>query len=358
MFRSLIHGKRVVNGHSGFVPGSLHYLASVLSDGGPPFPTSEAAAELQRLLPLRYIVVRQGHADFHVAWRPAWLGLRTASPPWLRFRGTYGDDDLYEVVPRPERVVFTERSASFDFLRAHPVLRLAVAPITVPDDLDQFVTVYLNGALVGRVAVPDRVVATIHLDGPLRRAAPNVLALEYGYTRLRAPGDPRYRIGTTGVVSPVDLRVLSAGQVAGSRDSIRVNGDERSLQGRGYNLVAVGPDGTVLGAGTFDTFYDPEAAGHLASWIRALPRGTIVAGAVRDEASGRLTAEAVDALRELGVAEDLRGRFRAAHAFIGVKGAVPGTAREATSWLPVEFGIGQPDSKLGVELTELTLTSG
>jgi hypothetical protein len=358
MFRSLAHGKRVVNGHSGFVPDSLHYLAMVLSDVGPPFPTPEAAVELHRLLGVQYVIVRLGHPDFQAVWRPAWLGLRTASPPWLRFRGTYGDDDLFEVMPVSERLGLVERSASFDFLRTHPILRLTVAPIAVSEDLAHVVTVRLNDAVVRRVSVAGRMTTDIRLDGPLHRAAENVLTLEYTYTRPRAVGDPRYRIGTTGVTSPVDLWVRSAGQLAGSRDSILVNGDERSPHVRGYNLVAIAPDGAVLEPGAFDTFYDPDASRWLAVWILALPRGTIVAGAVHDEASGWLSAEAVDALHQLGVASDLRGRFRASHAFVGVKGAATGTAVEGMSWLPVEIGVGQPGPKPEVELTGLTLISG
>jgi hypothetical protein len=329
----------------------------VLSDIGPPFPTREATTELHGLLGLRYIVVRAGHSDFEAAWRPAWRSLRTVSPPWLRFRGVFGDDDLYEVVPIPERIVVTERWTSFDMLRANPVLHLVVAPLAVAEDLAQVLTVRLNGTVVGRVPVADRVTADIRLDGPTHRAAANLLSVEYDYTRAHTSGDPRYRVGTTGVTSPVDFWVRSSGQIAGSGDTIRVNGGDRSPHGRGYNLVGIAPDGAVLDPVAFDTFYDPDAARRLAVWIRALPRGTIVAGAVRDEASGRLTEEAVDALRQLGVASDLRGHFRASHAFIGAKGATTGTALEAVSRLPVEIRVGQPGPP-GVELAELRLTSG
>jgi hypothetical protein len=111
-------------------------------------------------------------------------------------------------------------------------------------------------------------------------------------------------------------------------------------------------------AGVFDTFGAPDAAARLAAWVAGLPRGTIVAGAARDDASGRLTGEAVGALATLGVAGDLRGRFRQSHAFIGVKGASPGTAVEALGARAVSIAVGLPEPRDGFELTAFALSSG
>jgi hypothetical protein len=74
-----------------------------------------------------------------------------------------------------------------------------------------------------------------------------------------------------------------------------------------------------------------------------------VAVAVEDEASLHLTEEAVSALRTIGAESDLRGMFRWAHAIIGVKGAEPGQALEATGLLrPVSVTVGQGFTELGV----------
>src|SRR5262249_4427167 len=112
----------------------------------------------------------------------------------------------------------------------------------------------------------------------------------------------------------------------------------------------------------FDTFLAAKASRQLARWVAALPAGTIVAGAVRDEGSNRLTAEAVQALRALGVAGDLRGRYREAHAFVGVEGAPPGSALEAPGPDPVELVVGRRSpvtapsgAETGLELTEFEL---
>jgi hypothetical protein len=169
--------------------------------------------------------------------------------------------------------------------------------------------------------------------------------------------DARYHIGRTGKGSPRDLAVRSGGQPYGDVASIRLDGVEMARDRRGYNLLALDPEGKVLATTFFDTFLRPEAAHELAAWIGALPPGTIVAGAVKDEASGRLTAEAVAALRDLGVGGDLRGRFHESHAFVGVKGAPPGTAREALGPGPATAAVGQPERWHGIVLTGFRLGS-
>jgi interleukin-like EMT inducer protein len=159
--------------------------------------------------------------------------------------------------------------------------------------------------------------------------------------------------------------VLSGGQPHGDVGSVRINAVEHARNRRGYNLVALDPTGRVLGTETFDTFFDPAAARQLAQWVEALPRGSIVAGAVRDEAAGRLDGAAVRALGALGVRGDLRGRFRDSHAFVGVKGAAPGTALEDDGPRRVSVVVGDGDADefsgaapAGLELTTFALRSG
>ncbi len=156
-------------------------------------------------------------------------------------------------------------------------------------------------------------------------------------------------------MSPGDLRVRSAGQPYGESASIVLDGLELAPNDRGYNLVAFAPDGAVRAAAAFDTFYDAGAAARLAALIRGLPDGTLVAGAVRDEASNRLTEEAVAALRALGVSGDLRGRFRESHAFVGMKGAAAGTALEALGPRALEVNVGETPTTLGFELQSFAL---
>ncbi len=154
---------------------------------------------------------------------------------------------------------------------------------------------------------------------------------------LGSPPEAGRPVGDTGATLPAGVALLarSAGEEVGSFAHLYLDGLELTQPARGYHLAAVQPDGALLGVGVFDTFAAESEAAALASWLARWPEGTIVAGAAADEVSLRLTGEAVDALRRLGVAGDLRGRFRWSHAFVGAVGAAPGAAVE-------EFGLLQP----------------
>lgn len=355
MLRSLAHGKYVVNGFAGFDHDWLRELSSLLMPSEGPFPRPEALAVLRQIYPLRYLVVRLADPDNPDVARRAWLALRHTAPPGFRFRGTFGDTDLYELLPMPERGARIERKVSYAFLRAHSLLRIVARPLAVSPDLDQWVDVLLNGRSIERIPLPTPATAATPLTQELSRVAPNVITLRYGYRRPFTALDARYRIGGTGVLAPGDLVVRSSGDPANRIGSVRFNAVELSPDRRGYNLVAFDPTGRVLGAAVFDTFGSDVASRQLAAWTRALPPGTIVAGAVRDEASGRLAEAAVEALRTLGVVGDLRGRFRQAHAFVGVTGAAPGSALERLGTSAVDLMVGRADEERGLDLTGFAL---
>jgi hypothetical protein len=351
--RTVGHGKRVVNGFAGFLPDFQRELSGILSEATPPFGSQAARTALARIYPLRYLVVRQ--PALSVMGRPTGLALADATGGFLRFRGSYGEDDLFEIVPLPEQGTLLERVVSYDLLASRPVLRATLRPVRAQAGIEQWVVVTLNGAPLTRVALDGATTISVAVAQPLRRTAPNVIALRYDYRRGSVALGPTHRIGATGVASPVDVVVRSGGQPHGDIASIRVGIGDLSPNRRGYNLVAVDPSGGVRDRVAFDTFWDPRAARQLATWVRGLPPGTIVLGAVKDEASGRLDAEAVEALATLGVQGDLRGRYRESHAFVGVKGARPGSAAEALGPRVVEVRVGDPDAGFGIELTEFAL---
>ena len=184
-----------------------------------------------------------------------------------------------------------------------------------------------------------------------------MIAFEFEYRRNAAALGPAHRLGATGVTVPVDAVVRSGGQPYGDTASIRVGMGEVAPNRRGYNLVALEPSGAIRDRASFDTFGDPMASGALARWVRALAAGTIVLGAVKDEASEQLDADAIGALATLGIRGDLRGRRRESHAFIGVKGAPPGSALEALGPRPVEVRVGEPGAAFGLELVEFQLAA-
>jgi hypothetical protein len=357
MFRSLGHGKRVVNGLSGFVPSAIRDLSILLSVQGNPL-SAEAQTALRRIYPLRYLVVHLADHRLASAWQGTWHRFRRIHPPMLRHRGTYGDADLYEILPVPERGRVLERWISYDFLVAHPVLEATVRALGHEPGRADWVEVTLNDRLLTRVPLDRPQEIRLRLHPPFRRAAPNTIRLTYSYERLAGP-----EIGTTGVRSPVDLAVVSGGQPHGDVASIRVNDVEHARSYRGYNLVAIDPSGRVVRAEVFDTFLDPGASGRLARWLDRLPPGSVVAGSIKDEASSNLDEPAVRALRTVGVREDLRGRYRESHGFVGVKGAPPGSALEGAGRRRVTLTVeptqpgASPTRARGVELTGFALVA-
>lgn len=136
---------------------------------------------------------------------------------------------------------------------------------------------------------------------------------------------------------PAEISVTAAARAT----RLQING--HLWVGRtGYTLAVVAPDGRVDEVRTYNTSWFPAASHELAVRIAAIPQGWTAALATNYDASRALTAEAVDALRTLGMVTDLRGRFRVMHAAIGTKGARPGTALEQVSPDQARCAIGAP----------------
>ncbi len=146
---------------------------------------------------------------------------------------------------------------------------------------------------------------------------------------VNATRQDNYRIGETGIASPVDIAATGAGFDAGRFGEVFVAGRNVIENTRGYHLVTISPQtGEVECVGAFDTFAGAAESARLAEFVEQVPSGEIVAGVAIDDVSENLQPEALAALRQLGVETDLRFQFRVGHAFIGVKGAQPGEALE------------------------------
>ena len=203
---------------------------------------------------------------------------------------------------------------------------------------DQQVTLVVDGRDAGTQVLPETP-AWLTFEIPADPTRPPLSDVRLRFSKLAPYAEWAQRLD--GV--PVSLLVRSAGQETGDFGHIYVDGIERSPNGRGYNLVALGSEGQVTDTANFDTHADPTANGRLAQWVAALPAGTRVVGAVRDEASMNLTQAGVDALRSLGVGGDLRGHFRWGHAFIGRVGDEPGAATEIMDGVrTVQVSLGLP----------------
>ncbi len=343
MLFATAHGKRLVNGFSGFVPAYSRRLSALLSEPAPRFPSPELLSELRGIYPLRYLIVH--HALLSPGEQAKWRRLDEKPPVGFRRIGRFGSDEVFAIdLAAEQRGRQLERSVAYDYLRAHPIARFELAAVNPERGRRDQVELVFNDRPLGLLPLngsPQPVRLT--LPSPFHPDQRNRLELRcrYELAALRR-GDPRYRIGHTGVHSPVDLYVLSAGKPHGWTSSIVVNGQELSPDRRGYNLVALDPKtGALLARENFDTFLDRQASARLAAFIDRLPRGTLVVAAVKDEAAGQLTEAAVAALRRVGAKEDLRGRLFASHLVVGVKGASPGTAVEAAGQRRVEVVIGR-----------------
>ena len=115
-----------------------------------------------------------------------------------------------------------------------------------------------------------------------------MIAFELEYRRSAAALGPAHRLGATGVTVPVDAVVRSGGQPYGDTASIRVGMGEVAPNRRGYNLVALEPAGRDPGPRRLRHLRGSDGERRAGErGCEALPAGTIVLGAVKDEASER-----------------------------------------------------------------------
>ncbi len=216
----------------------------------------------------------------------------------------------------------------------------------------QEMDVLLNGSLVTQLELAEGWQEyEVEISSTFLREGLNELRFRFSHLfPTEEIEDGEYAVGDTGVRSPANILVKSAGEEVGDFGHIYVDGRNVSPDQRGYNVVVLDPmTGAVEGTGQFDTFASEEESARLAEFLAGVPQGRIVAVAVEDEASLHLTEAAVQALRTIGTEGDLRDMFRWGHAVIGVKGAEPGQALEATGLLrPVSVGVGQGFTEPGV----------
>jgi hypothetical protein len=337
---TLFHGKRLVNGSSGFDPPFTKEIRGALLDPTDP----EAVARVRSIYPLRFVLV---HLDqLEKPERVRWERLGHAPPAGLSVVGAVGDTLVFEPDPGPERSRRWERTFARDLVTARPHARVTVALTREDPGIEPAVDVTFNGRhLLRHTPATTPVDLRVPLPPPYPRADRNVLRLELAYRLLpHVAADPRYRIGETGVHSPVDLVITSAGKEHGRMAPIRVNGTEVSPNLRGYNVVVVDPrSGSVAGRATFDTFIARAESTKLADFIGHVPPGWIVAAAIKDDGVGRLEDDAVLAFRSVGGQVDPRGGgLFVSHLLVGVKGAPPGTAVE-------ELGPGRLTRVIGLD---------
>jgi hypothetical protein len=224
------------------------------------------------------------------------------------------------------------------FENAQPVdVVLRVQPFVYPDAPQQTLSLEMNGVGLGtQPLAPGWQEVRFTAPAEATRSGLNRLTLRFSDSARPIDVLPgQAMIGATAVQSPVDIEINSGG-AAGDFAFMTVtdpNGmaSDVSAGRRGYNLAAVDPwSGRVLDVQGFDTFANAFEANRMAQFIEGLDDGVLVLGGARGEAGVSLNDRAVAALASLGSAIDLRATPGHGHAFVGVKGATPGTAAEET----------------------------
>jgi Interleukin-like EMT inducer len=273
-----------VNGASGFDPPFTQDIRMALFR----LPATGELTDIRSIYPLRYLLVHLNLLQ-QSAERESWERFGQAPPGGLRLVGRMGDTLTFEVTSEPERSRHWERTFSRDIVMAHPRAHVDVAVLPADPEIESTVNIDFNGRRLSQSALT---ATPVDLDLPLPPPYPqvdrNLLTLAPTY-RLRphVSDAPAYLVGGTGVRSPVDLVVTSAGKEHGWVASIRVNDTEMAPDRRDYNVVVVDPrSGRVEERESFDTFLDRAESARLAEFIARLPAGSIVAAASWTTASG------------------------------------------------------------------------
>jgi hypothetical protein len=300
-----------------------------------------------------------------------WQGDDWTGAPASIVRYTLANETNTERIPTPRTISLIDEDASLYLgegwaplptadgvryaTRRNPVLLVDLPATCAQIHLDWAGPAHTMGVRVNGQPLVLQSVAPDHLAAPLPVGVADQpvdrIELRFegdslpGGGVMTAPDGRGWSVGATGLTLPGAswLVVRSAGEEVGDFARIMVDGRDVARNERGYNLVALNSQGGVLDSVAFDTSGDSNASDALAAWIDRWPPGTVIAGAVNDEASLQLSQVAVDALHSLGVAANLRDHFRWSHAFIGATGARPGEAIETTALIrPATVVLGAP----------------
>ena len=271
-------------------------------------------------------------------------------PLALRLRARFEDDYVYELI---DRGVGTRlyRVWPKEELEHRRGFAIAGRVTGARDGTIPRLAVRLNGlTMLDRWgAEADRPYPRVLWLDP-EQISPGLNALEIFAGYRFGDGEPGYAIGATGVSLAADV-VVTAGR---DRAMVEVNGQLEQVE-RGYLLAVLDADtGEIADIGSFDTSANRDESERLAVFIDNIPVGSPVLVSSQFDVSRQLTESAVQALRTLGLREDLRGRFNWIHAAIGAKGAPPGSALEGVDRQVSRLTLGEL-AHPRVELSRLSL---
>ena len=364
---STFHWKPLVNGyHGSFIS---HFHDRLLFDLLPRFPAREAVEALSAIEGLRYIVLHTNPRPDQFPLKGRYQRRRRLNealerlPPTLRLVRRSEEDAVLEIVQPDEgwQGLDVRRVVSASALRGKMVSFEARAVESALGPLDGAeLTVMLGDRLVGRRSVgTDFRLFRFELPGDIDPGMHWLRMYVRGAVApVRLAGLSRQAIGKTGVATAAWLYAVSDDPRRLAPARIEVNGASEATGAPGYVLVVVNPvSATVERRAHFDVGRSRDDADRMAAFIEGLASGTLVAGASTGPLGGHCTSRMALALGSIGLALDpCSGGYRT-HAFVGVKGAAPGTAEEAHSGdtrAAVEVGSESAPPRVAVRRVTLT----
>jgi hypothetical protein len=336
---STFHWKPLVNGYHGSFISRFHH--KLLFEELPRFPAGESVESLGAIEGLRYVVLHTNPTPEHFPTKGRFQRRRRLSealeqlPPTLRLVWRSDEDAVLEIVQPQDgwKGLDVQRIASASALRGRTLsfeartIESALGPLDGAE-----LTVMLDAQEVGRGAIgpgfsafsfalpPDIEPGMHRLRFYVRGAVPTV----------RLARVSNLAIGRTGVFSAAWVHAISHDPHGTAPARIEVNGASEAAGAPGYVLVVVNPvSATVERRAHFDVGRSREDADRMAAFLEGLAPGVLVAGASTGPLGRHCTSRMALALASIGLALDpCSGGYRT-HAFVGVKGAAPGTAEEA-----------------------------
>lgn len=131
-------------------------------------------------------------------------------------------------------------------------------------------------------------------------AFPSATVPPKGFLFIWASGKDRRPMVNWDFPRPLLLEFESRGANDGSAAKILVNRADKSLNGRGMNIVRLDEQGHYIESQVFDTYRSSQASDRMASYLSQLKSGEIVLIAVKEDAATQLTPLARSVLRHLG----------------------------------------------------------
>lgn len=235
---------------------------------------------------------------------------------------------------------------------------LRLAPYSYPDSPAQTVQVSLNDVALGEVTLaPGWNDYTFDLPATAVQEGPNTLHLALAWAQQPRRAQPETAlIGQTGVTAPVviDIHAFDEAFMTLSDDEGRTV--DASAGRRGINVAVVDErTGELLDRRGFDTAANTYEADALAAYLAEVPAGRIVLLASKSDGTTFLTPAARTALAGLGIQAELSAGERLAA--VGVQGAAPGTAAQATGATDAYLHVGGDGRSLAAALDRLEITA-